>query len=46
MKLLAKLQDPDVAAAYVEDQPVVSTGLARGRQGFNTSSALRTKPGM
>lgn len=45
MKLLARLQDAEVAASFVEDQPVVSTRLARGRQGFNTSSALRTKPG-
>ncbi|KAK9893708.1 adenosine deaminase/editase [Cystobasidium minutum MCA 4210] len=44
MKLLAMQQDPEVAAAFAEDQPVVSTSLARGRQGFNTASALRTKP--
>ena len=46
MKLLARLQDPDIAAEFAADEHVVSTGLARGRQGFNTASALRTKPGM
>jgi len=45
MGFLARLQDPEVTASFGEDLLVVSSGLSRGRQGFNTQSALRTKPG-
>lgn len=45
MGMLARLQDPEITASFVEDQPSISAGLSRGRQGFQTQNALRTKPG-
>lgn len=45
MGMLARLQSPEVASVFTEDQPLVSTELSRGRQGFQTQGALRTKPG-
>lgn len=45
MKLLAYMQDPLVAGAFENDAERSSTALSRGREAFNHTSALRTKPG-
>lgn len=42
---LARLQDPDVAAGWLDnDGETVSSALSRGRQGYSNIGALRTKP--